>query len=97
MRPQRFIGIYLAVVALGIASCHDEDKPAPEAPKPAMKEENITYTGDGVTMNGFVVYDSSNTNKRPAILVVHEWWGLNDYSKKKSKGTGRPWLYRHGT
>jgi len=85
MISQRFIGICLAAVALGIASCHDEDKPAPEPEKPGLKEENITYTGDGITMNGFVVYDSTRTDKRPAVLVVHEWWGLNDYSKKRAR------------
>jgi len=87
MKSQRFIGILLAAVAVSFASCHDEDKPAPEteAVKPALKEENITYTGDGVTMKGYVVYDSSKTDKRPAVLVVHEWWGLNDYIKKQSE------------
>jgi dienelactone hydrolase len=87
MKSQRFIGILLAAVAVSFASCHDEDKPAPEtgAVKPALKEENITYTGDGVTMQGYVVYDSSKTDKRPAVLVVHEWWGLNDYSKRRAR------------
>jgi len=85
MKFQRFIGICLAAVALGIASCHDEDKPAPEPEKPGLKEENITYTGDSITMNGFVVYDSTRTDKLPAVLVVHEWWGLNDYSKKRAR------------
>lgn len=85
MKSQSFIGICLVSVALSAASCHDEDKPAPETKTPAIKEENITYTGDGITMNGFVVYDSNNTDKRPAVLVVHEWWGLNDYAKRRAK------------
>lgn len=75
----------MLAVALGASSCHDEDKPAPETKSPAMKEENITYTGDGVTMNGFVVYDSNNTEKRPAVLVVHEWWGQNDYIRRRAR------------
>lgn len=54
-------------------------------PQPGIKEENITYKGDGVTMDGFVAYDSSNHNKRPAILVVHEWWGLTDYPKMRAR------------
>jgi dienelactone hydrolase len=85
MKFQSFIGISALAVAFTLASCHDEDKPEAEPTKPAFKEENITYTGDGVTMNGFVVYDSNNTEKRPAILVVHEWWGLNDYTKKRAR------------
>jgi dienelactone hydrolase len=42
-------------------------------------EENVTYTAGGVTMKGVVVYDKDIQGKRPAVLVVHEWWGRNDY------------------
>jgi dienelactone hydrolase len=48
-----------------------------------MKEENITYISDGVTLNGYVSYDQNIVGKRPAVLVVHEWWGLNDYTKMR--------------
>lgn len=52
---------------------------------PVLKEENITYTGDNTTMNGFVVYDENKQGARPAVLVVHEWWGLNDYTKQRAR------------
>jgi len=52
---------------------------------PGLKEESVRYTNDGVTMDGYIVYDSSKQGKRPAVLVVHEWWGLNDYPKMRAK------------
>lgn len=85
MRSHSFTGICLVAVAFSITSCNTEDTKEPETKTPAIKEENITYSADGVSMNGFVVYDSNNTEKRPAILVVHEWWGLNDYAKRRAK------------
>lgn len=50
-----------------------------------IKEETVSYTADGVTMKGFVAYDGSTKKKRPVILIVHEWWGLTDYTKDRAK------------
>lgn len=55
------------------------------AKEPNIKEENVTYTGDGVTMNGYIAYDANKEGKRPGILVVHEWWGLVDYPKMRAR------------
>jgi len=35
-------------------------------------------------MKGYIVYDESKAEKRPGILVVHEWWGHNDYVRKRA-------------
>ena len=50
-----------------------------------LKEKWVTYTVDGKMYKGYVVYDGNVTGKRPAILVVHEWWGLNDYSEMRAR------------
>ena len=51
----------------------------------SLKEENVSYTGDDISMNGYVVYDASKQARRPAVIIVHEWWGLNDYPKMRAK------------
>ncbi|MEJ7683004.1 MAG: dienelactone hydrolase family protein [Segetibacter sp.] len=50
-----------------------------------IKEQNTTYSADTVVMNGFVAYDSIISKKRPAIIVIPEWWGLNNYAKSRAK------------
>lgn len=50
-----------------------------------IKEEAVSYSSDTTTMNGFLAYDASTDKKRPVVLVVPEWWGLNDYSKSRVK------------
>jgi dienelactone hydrolase len=55
------------------------------ATSPTLKEENVTYTDNGVTMDGYVVYDANKQGKRPAVLVVPEWWGLVDYPKMRAR------------
>ena len=53
--------------------------------QPKLKEENISYKIDSLTMDGYIVYDENKEGKRPAVLVVHEWWGLNEYAKMRAR------------
>lgn len=88
MRFQSFIGICTIAVAFTISSCTSEEKKDPENKMPgttAIKEENVTYTADGITMNGYIVYDSAIKEKKPVVLVVHEWWGQNDYPRMRAR------------
>ena len=50
-----------------------------------LKEDNTTYSAGNTNMKGYVVYKDSGQEKRPAVLVVHEWWGLNDYAKMRAR------------
>ena len=50
-----------------------------------IKEENVTYTVNGVLLKGYIAYDQNQKGKRPAVLVVHEWWGLNEYPKMRAR------------
>ncbi len=47
--------------------------------------EAITYTDAGDEYTSYVSYDDSIKTKRPGILVVHEWWGLDDYVKRRAE------------
>ena len=51
----------------------------------AMKEETITFTADSASLHAFVVYNDSVKGKRPAVLVLPEWWGLNDYPRMRAR------------
>ena len=79
----------IALITLLATACNNETKPADQAATPAaapaLKEETVTYQGDGATMNGYIVYDDSAKGKRPAVLVVPEWWGLTDYTKMRAR------------
>ncbi|MGD0037944.1 MAG: dienelactone hydrolase family protein [Bacteroidota bacterium] len=46
--------------------------------------KTVKYTAGGVALKGYLAYDSSVKGKRPAVIVVHEWWGVTDYPKKRA-------------
>jgi len=50
-----------------------------------IKEESISYIGGDSTLNSFLAYDESTDKKRPGILIIPEWWGLNDYVKGRAR------------
>ena len=52
---------------------------------PQIKGEEVTYEANGVTMKGYMAYDAGVKGKRPGILVVHEWWGQNDYVRNRAR------------
>jgi len=45
-----------------------------------LKEMMVQYPSEGVTVLAYLVGAKGNA-KRPAIIVVQEWWGLNDHMK----------------
>jgi dienelactone hydrolase len=45
----------------------------------------VEYQQDGAVLEGYLAYDDATAGKRPGVLVVHEWWGLNDYIKKRTE------------
>lgn len=47
--------------------------------------EPVQYTVGDTVFKGYLAYDDSSKKKRPGILVVHEWWGQNEYVRKRAR------------
>src|ERR1051325_6321601 len=50
-----------------------------------VKTEVVEYKQGKTVCEGFLAYDDQYQGKRPGIIVVHEWMGLNDYAKSRAK------------
>lgn len=46
---------------------------------------SIPYTHGEVVLEGVLAWDDTINGKRPGILVVHEWWGLNEYVRERAE------------
>lgn len=49
-----------------------------------LKSETVTYTVGDRELTGYVVYDSAISGKRPGVIVVHEWWGHDEYARTRA-------------
>ncbi|RPI05374.1 MAG: dienelactone hydrolase family protein [Ignavibacteriae bacterium] len=47
--------------------------------------KSVDYSAGGVALKGYLAYDNSIKTRRPAVIVIHEWWGLTDYPKKRAE------------
>jgi dienelactone hydrolase len=52
---------------------------------PKIQGKAVEYSAQGAVMKGYLAYDENIKDKRPGVLVVHEWWGLVDYSRKRAR------------
>ncbi|HEV2295398.1 MAG TPA: dienelactone hydrolase family protein [Tepidisphaeraceae bacterium] len=50
----------------------------------AIKTETVEYKQGDTTLKGFLAYDDALADKRPAVIIVHEWWGLTDYTRRRA-------------
>jgi dienelactone hydrolase len=64
--------LVLALAGSGIAAPKIEGKP-------------VEYTAGGVILKGYLAYDENIKGKRPGVLVVHEWWGQNEYVRNRAR------------
>ncbi len=50
-----------------------------------MRTETVEYRQDGTALEGYLAYDDAIKEQRPGVLVFHEWWGINDYIKRRTE------------
>lgn len=47
--------------------------------------KSIAYKDGDVELNGYLAYDETLSSLRPGVVVVPEWWGQNDYIKRRAR------------
>lgn len=80
MKTNKFLMVLIIIIAMAYITSPVKSM----TPAQAITEEVVTYVSDGVTLKGIISYDKNLKGKRPAVIVVHEWWGLNGYAKMRA-------------
>lgn len=50
----------------------------------AVAQKNVTYKSGNETVNA-VLFTPDGNGPFPALVVIHEWWGLNDWVKEQAQ------------
>ena len=52
----------------------------------AIQGQELNYGSESnVVLKGYIAFDDSISTPRPGILVVHEWWGHNEYARRRAR------------
>jgi dienelactone hydrolase len=51
----------------------------------AIRTQNVEYKQGNTVLQGYLAYDDAIKGKRPGVLVVHEWYGLESYAKQRTE------------
>ncbi|MCX2681372.1 dienelactone hydrolase family protein [Galbibacter sp. EGI 63066] len=90
MKNNRLMYVAMIFAVAFIISCKQDkrEKPTPETEtmveEVSVEGKELVYETDSTSMKGYVAYNSNLKEKRPGVLVVHEWWGHNEYSRERA-------------
>lgn len=51
----------------------------------AIQTRVVEYKQGEVTLEGYMAWDDATSAQRPAVLVVHEWTGINDHVRQRAE------------
>ncbi len=54
-----------------------------------VASRSVAYTDGGTELEGFLAYDPTLEGPRPGVLVVHAWWGLDDFTRDRAKALAK--------
>lgn len=63
--------------------------PATPGAEAGLMSHEVDYTHGDTELRGYLAYDDSLESPRPGVLVVHEWWGLNDHARRQADEIAR--------
>jgi dienelactone hydrolase len=74
------MGKVLSIISFGIALSIPAGVVHAQAD---LYTQTVPYRQGGEELRGYLAYDKAMREPRLAVLVVHEWWGVNDYIKRR--------------
>lgn len=86
---KNFIALSLLAGFISTASCKSKtektaDMETSQELAIKVKGQEVAYATDSTKLKGYIAFNENSKEKRPGILIVHEWWGHNDYVRQRA-------------
>lgn len=76
---KKYFKIALAALLIGTVFTVTAQK------KSDIKGKEVSYATNGITYKSYVAYNAKQKGKRPAVVVIPEWWGNTEYAKNRAR------------
>ncbi|WP_242518181.1 dienelactone hydrolase family protein [Thiorhodovibrio winogradskyi] len=85
--PQLLLtALVLSALAVNAQAATDQsENTSTETGTSKIESKTVRYQDGDTELTGYLYYPEGTEGRRPGIIVVHEWWGLNDYAKKRAQ------------
>lgn len=50
-----------------------------------IQGEEVTYQAGDTNLKGYIAWDAGKPGPRPGVIVVHEWWGHNEFVRRRAR------------
>lgn len=80
MKSERMMLFFLLFLFFPGSALADESALADDM---NTKTEEVVYYNNGIDIRGFLAAPGDN-GKHPGMILIHEWWGLNDNIRKNA-------------
>lgn len=78
--------LVILFILIGCSGTPETTETVTEAPEESnsVQGSEVTYSTDSTVMKGYISTKGSTIKKKPGILIVHEWWGHNEYTRARA-------------
>ncbi len=80
--------ILFSLLLVVLVSCNEKPSSGNDSVSDMVGQE-VSYSTETTEMKGYIAYNKSSKERRPGVIVVHEWWGHNEYVRSRADELAR--------
>ncbi|MCL1676382.1 dienelactone hydrolase family protein [Elizabethkingia meningoseptica] len=91
MKAQIVSAALLLLIGGGMQACKKVPQKANSHTSAGLTEnkgivtQTLSYTNNGKAYKSFLAFDESKKGELPVVFIIPEWWGMNDYVKRRAE------------